>query len=79
MGGSRSKECNTLARQIWLWCIENQIWVSATHIPGSTNVEADHESRVFHDNTEWALRPTMFQHLCEKIFIPQIDLFNKLS
>ena len=36
MGGSRSKECNTLARQIWLWCIENQIWVSATHIPRYT-------------------------------------------
>ena len=75
MGGSRSKECNSLARQIWLWCIDNKIWVSATHMPGSKNVEADHESRVFHDNTEWALSPAVFQRLCEILFIPQVDLF----
>ena len=75
MGGSRSKECNSLARQIWLWCIENKIWVSATHIPGSKNVAADQESRSFHDNTEWSLNPAVFQQLCEKIFLPEIDLF----
>ena len=75
MGGSHSKECNSLARQIWLWCIDNNIWVSAAHIPGSKNVEADRESRVFHDNTEWALSPDIFQCVCGKMFLPQIDLF----
>ena len=73
--GSRSKECDSLARQIWLWCIKNKIWISATHIPGSKNVEADQESRVFHDNTQWSLNPAVFQQLCGKIFMPEIDLF----
>ena len=80
IAGSRSKECNSLARQIWLWCIDKKKWVSTTHIPGSKNFEADPESRVFHDNTEWALSPAVFQRLCEKLFIPEVDLFaSKLN
>ncbi len=53
MGGTRSPECNELAREIWQWCIVNNVWVSAAHIPGSTNVEADRESRQFNDNIQW--------------------------
>ena len=53
----------------------HKIWASATHIPGSKNVEADQVLRVFYDNTEWSLNPAVFQQLCEKIFVPKIDLF----
>ncbi|CAB3992942.1 Hypothetical predicted protein [Paramuricea clavata] len=38
-----------------IWCIQKNIWVSATHIPGVTNVEADKKSRQFDVHTEWAL------------------------
>ena len=55
-----------VARQIMLWFMENEMWVSATLIPGSKNVEADQESHVFHDNTEWPLNPAVFPQLCEK-------------
>ena len=57
MGGIKSADCNNMARQIWLWCIEREIWLSACHIPGSINVEADSESRVFNTSTEWSLHP----------------------
>ena len=84
MGGSRSKECNSLARQIWLWCIKNKIWVSATHIPGSKNVEADQESRVFHDNTEWSLILLCFsnyveKYLCQKLIYLHPGLITKFN
>ena len=34
MGTSHSLECNILAHQVWGWCIERQIWISAAHQPG---------------------------------------------
>ena len=37
--------CNDIARDIWFWCLERHNFVSAVHIPGSTNIEADFESR----------------------------------
>ncbi len=33
MGISHSEKCNSLAKQVWEWCIERQIWISAAHIP----------------------------------------------
>ena len=34
MGGIKSEKCNELAKAIWHWCIEKNIWLSATHVPG---------------------------------------------
>ena len=49
-------------------------------IPESKNVETDHESRVFHENTEWVLSPAVFQLFCERLFSPQVDLLaSKLN
>ena len=50
MGGTHSMECNSVAKAIWLFCIERNIWISAAHITGKKNIDADRESRVFHDN-----------------------------
>ena len=41
MGGIKSKECDNLAKLIWEWCLAQDVWLSACHIPGSQNVEAD--------------------------------------
>lgn len=75
MGGSHSMICDDIAKEIWLWCIERDIWLSAVHLPGSVNVEADKASRVFDDNTEWQLRPDLFQLIIDKLITPEIDLF----
>ena len=52
MGGIKSANCNDLTQQIWQWCREREIWRSACHIPGSTNVYADTESRNTNSSTE---------------------------
>lgn len=75
MGGSKARLCNTLARRIWLWCKERSIWLSAVHIPGILNTEADAESRVFPDETEWKLDPNIFHQICSKLMQPNVDLF----
>ncbi|KAK2555768.1 hypothetical protein P5673_022349 [Acropora cervicornis] len=38
------------SKDIWLRCISKQIWLTAVHIPGTKNVEADRDSRLFWDN-----------------------------
>ena len=43
--GSIKPACNDIARDIWLWCLERHNFVSAVHIPRSTNTEAGFESR----------------------------------
>ena len=55
MGGTHTRECNILAKQLILWCKERKIWVSATHIPGKDNKEADELSRKINENIEWKL------------------------
>ena len=55
-GGVRSPECNRVAKEIWGWAEERQIWLSIAHIPGVENVLADEKSRKFADNLEWSLR-----------------------
>lgn len=75
MGGTRSQSCDIVARDIWHWAIKQQIWLSATHIAGITNVLADSESRLFVDKSEWKLSSEAF-HLCTQRWgLPDIDLF----
>ncbi len=45
------------------------------HLPGKDNTLADRESRIFHDNTEWMLNPTVFDKCVQLVFRPNIDLF----
>lgn len=73
-GGIKSETCNKLAKEIWLWAIERQIWVSATHIPGVEN-EADFESRNHNDNTEWMLDKGTFQQIIKIWDSPELDMF----
>lgn len=70
-----SPECNGVAHQIWQWCEDRNLWLIATHLPGVENVEADHESRNFTENTEWKLNPEIFNEICYRWGIPEIDLF----
>ena len=41
MGGIKSMSCDNMATAIWEWCISRNIWLRATHIPGSENTQAD--------------------------------------
>ena len=75
MGGTRSEECNEVARKIWYWAEINDNWLSASYIPGKDNLVADYFSRNFKDHLEWELNPTLFNELTFLWGIPTVDLF----
>ena len=75
MGGIKSKECDNLAKQIWEWCLAQDVWLCACHIPGSQNVEADAESRVFNLSAEWSLSLPVFADITRGWGSFDIDLF----
>lgn len=47
-----SLECNSLTSDIWEWARERNIWLSAAHIPGFSNVDADQLPRNLNLNLE---------------------------
>ena len=49
--------------------------MSAEHIKGLLNVEADKESRLKNLDAEWMLKPHNFKRLCQIFYTPDIDLF----
>ena len=75
MGGVKSMSCNEMAKKIWSWCIQRNIWISAEHLPGVLNIIADFKSRNFSDGTEWQLNTEIFNNICKHFGTPHIDLF----
>ncbi|XP_044179688.1 uncharacterized protein LOC122961167 [Acropora millepora] len=77
MGTSHSPLCNQAAAELWAWCIENHIWVSAAHIAGKDNIEADAESRKQTDmSKEWMLDSTLLEQTLKTLNVtPDTDLF----
>ena len=65
-----------MAKKIWNWCIERNIWLSVAHIPGKDNFVADFESRGNQKEAEWMLsKASLRDALNELGFMPEIDLF----
>lgn len=76
MGTSHSPSCNNLARIIWDWCLDHNIWLSTAHIPSILNVLADKECRNTNMGTEWALNSSVYCDAMAKLGVkPNIDLF----
>ena len=75
MGGIKSPQCNEVAVDIWKWCLERNLWITAAYLPGSQNTEADYESRHFNDRTEWMLHKSYFEKVVQKFGRPSIDIF----
>ena len=75
MAGSKSDILNSLARQLWEWCMKRNIFISAQHIPGHMNSAADQLSRTFSYNLEWSLNTNVFQQITQLTLVPDIDLF----
>ena len=64
-----------LTDQIFTWASKRQIALSATHIRGVDNVDADMASRSFNMDTEWMIDHTVFLELCNVYTRPDVDLF----
>lgn len=73
--GSKKPHLNNLTRSIWLWCKDRNLYLSAVHLPGALNFEADHESRNINIDLEWMLKPGVFQKLSTQFGHVDIDLF----
>ena len=60
-----------------IFCQAHNILLTAFHIPGVQNVNADRESRVFtNPDAEWMLNPKCLkQALLILTYMPEIDLF----
>jgi len=66
---------NEIAGDIWTCFTQRNKWVTVISVPGKENVDAHKKSRTFNDNTEWALRKTIFHDIVELYGEPSIDLF----
>ena len=80
MGGTTEKTLVDLSKDIWKYLILKQITITAEYLPGILNTRAKWQSRHSKDFSEWKLSPIVFQHICQKIEMPVIDLFaSRLS
>ena len=76
MGTCHNEKCNDIATKIWGLCEENNMWLTAAHIPGAQNITADYESRNFNMDIEWMLNPKILTQALQGIsFSPTIDMF----
>jgi len=75
MGGMTSQSMDQLAIEIWNWCTDHHLFISAQYLPGVLNSNADFMSRVFSDNCEWALKRGIFIRICNHFYTPDVDSF----
>ena len=75
MVGTKSPLCNKLAKSVWMCCVQNEIWLTARHLPGVLNFEANKSSRQFNEIIEWQLQPGIFLKIIDIFSTPEIDLF----
>ena len=75
MGGIQYPKFNKLARQIWQWGEQRNIWLFASYIASKDNIEADKESRINNIDTEWELNEHAFNSIIKQFGVPKIDLF----
>ena len=76
MSSFKSPEADRIAKLVWTFCKNNHIWLTASHIPGKLNIEADFWSRKIYIDSEWQLNPKIFNSYCQKLnFSPLIDCF----
>ncbi|XP_031328844.1 uncharacterized protein LOC116160094 isoform X1 [Photinus pyralis] len=75
MGGVQYPHLNMLTRDIWQWCEKRELWIFASYIQSSDNVEADRESRRKVSESEYELCDLAFRKICTDLRHPDIDFF----
>ena len=59
-----------------LWCFKTTSYISAAHIPGKHNIEADQFSRKCDNKTEWKLNLDMFIELLISVAAKKWCFYN---
>ena len=75
MGGTKSPILNQITKEIWEFCLEREITLTAEYLPGLMNTKADWESRHVKSSSQWKLNVLIFKQL-NNVWGPiLIDLF----
>lgn len=75
MGSIQYPKLSNLCRKIWQWCEERDLWIFASYIKSSENTDADVESRIISEETEWELNNREYRIIENKFGKFDIDLF----
>ena len=76
MGGTKSDDLIEVAKELWDFCLTNQIThMSAEHLPGLLNQVANEQSRVYKDSSHWKLEESTFHQVVRLLGPVTIDLF----
>jgi len=63
LGGTRSSLLVQKTKDLWTWCLDREIILSAEFLPGVRNCTADYQSRLVATSAEWRLDPNVFMQL----------------
>lgn len=74
MGSIQYPLLNQLAKEIWQWCENRDIWIQASYVSSKDNI-ADDPSRTLSLETEWELADFAFERIVKELGQPNIDLF----
>ena len=75
MGSVQFPKLSKLSKKIWQWCENRDLYIFASYIKSADNIEADKESRILTEKTEWSLSQAVFQKICYNFGLFDIDLF----
>lgn len=75
MGGTRSPILLKISREIWEYCLQRGITLTAEYIPGVLNEIADWESRHTESSNNWTLNRAIFQQINKIMGSLKLDLF----
>jgi len=70
-----SRKLILLTQNLWMWCLERNIHITAQYLPGIQNTVADAESRTMTDRSDWKLNPSIFLKINQLFGPMEVDLF----
>ena len=69
MGCNKSDLCNLITFDIWSWVEKSNIWIKASYIPGTENLDANRESRKKTERSRMDVKQRYFQKNFASFFI----------
>ena len=75
MGGPRSKDLLKITQEVWQYCLSRKITITAEYLAGVQNIEADYQSRVFTDSSNWQLNPQVVHQIENILGSCAVDFF----
>ena len=75
MGGTKSSDLIQITKELWQFCMDRKIMITAEHLAGKDNITADQQSREYRDSSNWRLDTGVFQEVESMLGQSQVDLF----